>query len=327
MSNVFEMNEFDVFFLSYDEPNADENWNKLTEIAPWAQRIHGVKGFDNAHKACANASTTDRFITIDGDNIVYPVFFEAKIQIPQKYNNCVLSWAAQNIVNGLVYGNGGVKLWTKDFVLNMRTHENAEEGGEQVDFCWDNRYIQLNNVYSDTCANASPFQAFRAGFREGCKMTLDRGGKIDPLTIREMIHWKNLQRLLVWASLGADVENGLWSIYGTRLGIYLTNVDRTWDIAQISDYDWFINFFETEIKPKFEGNTDFCPYTNYKWDRTKLITASSILKEELNKSIGLWIADFNEEQSAFFKKVYQAPKRNVNPMLTEFEVDNPGVNV
>ena len=30
----------------------------------------GVKGFDSAHKACAKASKTDRFITIDGDNIV-----------------------------------------------------------------------------------------------------------------------------------------------------------------------------------------------------------------------------------------------------------------
>lgn len=325
--SVHEMSEFDLFYLSYDEPNCEENWAKLVDLAPWAKRVHGVKGFDSAHKECANQSETARFITIDGDNIVYPELFETKINIPDKYSHCVLSWASRNIINGLIYGNGGVKLWTKEFVLNMRTHENAVEDGEKVDFCWDNSYLQLNNVYSDTCPNASPFQAFRAGFREGCKMTLDKGQRTDSLKIKDQIHWKNLQRLLVWASLGADIENGVWAIYGTRLGIYMSNVDRTWAIEQISDYDWFKNFFAEEIQPKFAGGEEFCPYTNYKWDKNKVILESTRLKDELNKSIGLWIADFNEEQSAFFKNVYVAPKRNVNPMLTEFEADNPGVNV
>ena len=324
---IHNISDFDIFYLSYDEPNCEENWAKLIDIAPWAKRVHGVKGFDSAHKACANQSETERFITVDGDNNVYPEFFDVQINIPEKYNHCVLSWAARNNVNGLIYGNGGLKLWTKDFVLNMRTHENAECDEEKVDFCWADTYLQLNNVYSDTCPNASPFQAFRAGFREGCKMTLDRGARIDGLKIEDIVHWKNLQRLMVWASLGSEIENGIWSIYGTRLGIYMTNVDRKWDIAQISDYAWFKNFFETEIKPKFEGGKEFCPYTNYKWSKEKVQLEASALKDELNKALGIWIADFNDEQSAFFKKVYQAPKRNLNPMLTEFEVDNPGVNV
>lgn len=324
---IHNISDFDIFFLSYDEPNCEENWAKLVEIAPWAKRVHGVKGFDSAHKACANQSETDRFITVDGDNIVYPEFFDVKINIPEKYESYSLSWAARNVMNGLIYGNGGIKLWTKDFVLNMRTHENAERDEEKVDFCWAKTYLQLNNVYSDTCPNGSPFQAFRAGFREGCKMTLDQGARIDGLKIEDIVHWKNLQRLMVWASLGSEIENGIWSIYGTRLGIYMTNVDKTWDIAQISDYDWFINFFEKTVRPMFEGGQEFCPYTNYKWSKDKVQVEATRIKDELNKSLGLWIADFNDEQSAFFKKVYQAPKRNANPMLTEFEVDNPGVNV
>ena len=319
---IHQMNEFDVFFLSFDEPNCEENWAKLQDIAPWAKRVHGVKGFDNAHKECARQSETDRFITVDGDNIVYPQFFETSITIPEKYNHCVLSWAARNVVNGLIYGNGGVKLWTREFVLNMRTHENAVRDEEKVDFCWDGSYIQMNNVYSDTCPNASPFQAFRAGFREGCKMTLDRGQKIKALEIEQTVHWKNMQRLLVWLSLGADAENGVWTILGTRLGLYMTNCQTEWDIAQISDYDWFKQYFKEEIQPKFEGGKEFCPYTNYRWDKDKVVAESTRLKDVLNKELGLWVADFNEEQSAFFKKVYQAPKRNVNPMLTEFEADN-----
>ena len=50
---IHQMNEFDIFFLSFDEPNCEENWAKLQDIAPWAKRVHGVKGFDNAHKECA----------------------------------------------------------------------------------------------------------------------------------------------------------------------------------------------------------------------------------------------------------------------------------
>ena len=60
-----QMSDFDVFYISFDEPKCEENWADLLNKAPWAKRVHGVKGFDAAHKACAEKSETDRFITID----------------------------------------------------------------------------------------------------------------------------------------------------------------------------------------------------------------------------------------------------------------------
>ena len=45
--------EFDVVFLSYDEPNADLHYADLCNKVPWAKRVHGVKGSDAAHKAAA----------------------------------------------------------------------------------------------------------------------------------------------------------------------------------------------------------------------------------------------------------------------------------
>ena len=95
-----QMSEFDIFYISYDEPQKEEFWAKLLDAAPWAKRIDGVKGFDAAHKAAANASETDRFITVDGDNIVHPSFFEAEIDIPEKLSDCVLSWNSVNAING-----------------------------------------------------------------------------------------------------------------------------------------------------------------------------------------------------------------------------------
>lgn len=331
MTKKIPITEFDIFYISYDEPQKEEHWAKLLELAPWAQRVDGVKGFDSAHKRCAELSTTDRFITVDGDNIVYPEFFDLEITIPEKFKDAVLSWGARNSINGLVYGNGGVKLWTKDFVLNMRTHENAVRDQEKVDFCWDDKYIQLNNTYSDTCPNGSPFQAFRAGFREGVKMTLDRGARIEDAVLKS-IHEKNLKRLIIWASIGEDVPNGLWAIYGTRLGLYKCNIEKDFDISLISDYDWFKNYFYTEIAAKFEPFEDYtfefmpdkttCPKTGLIWDNDHLRDACSKLLKPLKQSLGLNIENIGPRESSFFKSIYEAPKRNHNPIITEIEIDS-----
>ena len=68
MAELIDIADIDIVFISYDEPNADRNWIELKKIAPWAKRIHGVKGSDSAHKAAADISDTDRLVTVDGDN-------------------------------------------------------------------------------------------------------------------------------------------------------------------------------------------------------------------------------------------------------------------
>ena len=60
----------DIIFLSYDEPNAEKNYADLCSKIPWAKRVHGVEGSDAAHKACADLSETEYFVTVDADNIV-----------------------------------------------------------------------------------------------------------------------------------------------------------------------------------------------------------------------------------------------------------------
>ena len=74
MSEV-PVTNFDIIFLSYDEDNADENWADLKKKCPWAKRVHGIYGSDAAHKAAAEMSSTDRFITCDADTIIKPEFF------------------------------------------------------------------------------------------------------------------------------------------------------------------------------------------------------------------------------------------------------------
>ena len=68
MAELIDISDIDIVFISYDEPNADKNWIELKKIAPWAKRVHGIKGSDSSHKEAAKISETERVITVDGDN-------------------------------------------------------------------------------------------------------------------------------------------------------------------------------------------------------------------------------------------------------------------
>jgi len=173
---LVDIADLDCIYLSYDEPQKEEFWIKIQNMVPWAKRVDGVKGSDAAHKAAAAASDTERFILIDGDNIPDAEFFDLQLDIKEEYNDCVYRWKARNHINGLMYGNGGLSCWTKTFVNNMRTHEASDGSSDTaVEFCFDNKYIAMHNVYSTTYPNGSEYHAWRAGFREGVKLCLAKG--------------------------------------------------------------------------------------------------------------------------------------------------------
>lgn len=287
----YRIHEFDIVYLSYDEPNAEKNWGDLLNKAPWAKRVHGVKGFDSAHRECAKISTTDRIFTIDGDSIVKPYFFDETVEIEEGQENYIFSWSAMNIVNGLAYGNGGVKLWPREIIANLKSHELADDTSNAVDFCWDFNYFQMNDIVAVTHPNSSPYQAFRAGFREGVKMSLDRGKRVTPEEFRFKVVSANMARLQIWMSVGADVENGLWCIYGSRLGCKMINL-TDWDHALIRDYDWLLEFWDTQ-KDKEDELQDL----------------SIKLGEELREGLKIYIADWDSKESAFFKDVWTNPER------------------
>lgn len=302
----------DVFYISYDEPNAEENWSDLLNKVPWAKRIHGVKGFDAAHKAAAEQSETQRFITVDGDNRVYDRFFDQILDVPdydEQGNNLaesIFSWNAKNLLNELVYGNGGLKCWPKEYTLSIRTHE-ATDDHEGMEFCWKLNYIQMNDVYSEIHQTASAFQAFRAGFREGTKMSLDQGKRVKPQEFADQIWYGNFNRLLTWCNIGSDVDNGLWAIYGARLGCYKTAL-TDWDPNQIADYDWFRDYF-------YKGEA--CEMIDTDHDLyDKVCKLGKILNQELT---GMLLFDPDEITSKFFKQTYVNPGR-LGAMVRENQI-------
>jgi hypothetical protein len=161
----------------------------------------------------------------------------------------VYGWCGRNKINGLRYGNGGLKIWKKDFVVNMRTHEASESDRAQVDFCWEEGYRNFPTVYSDSVINGSPFQAWRAGFREGVKMTLLDGVKVPPMEIKERIWWHNIHRLRMWSTIGSHEEYGLYSILGARMGTWMTNC-TDWNYIDVRDFEILRNMYEQNIDHK-----------------------------------------------------------------------------
>jgi len=97
MAKTFRVIDYDIVYLSYDEPNAEQNYADLCKKVPWAKRVHGVKGSDSAHKAAANLSETDRFITVDGDNRIRDDFLSQSIDFDTNVDltNKVISWTAK----------------------------------------------------------------------------------------------------------------------------------------------------------------------------------------------------------------------------------------
>ena len=299
--NQIDIADLDCIYLSYDEPNKEEHWAKIKNMVPWAKRVDGVKGSDAAHKAAAQASDTSRFILIDGDNIPDPSFFNQTLVLPnEEYENAVFRWRARNHINGLMYGNGGLSSWTRDFVQNMRTHESSDGSVEtQVEFCFDPFYWAMHDCYSKTYPNGSPFQAWRAGFREGVKMSLQRGRKPTIDEFKQQV-LRNLDNLTVWHNIGTDAENGEWAIAGARQGTYMTMLTN-WDYTLVQDFNALATLWETvkDSEPRLLSNR---------------------LGPELGTQLDLPMAILEAEQSAFFKYHYRSDWHNEGIMVREIDV-------
>ena len=282
MASKVRVSDLDFVYISFKEPNKEENWADLKNKVPWAKRVDGVVGFDNAHKAAAEVAETDFFISVDGDNILDERFLLETLDWSKTDQRAVHRWRAENNINGLVYGNGGLVGWQKSTCLNMRTHENADSEN-QIDFCWGVPHENLRNCYSTTIINGSKQQAFVAGYREGVKMSTEKGKPIPAGDFRRI--WpSNLKTLCTWCTIGADVDLGKYAMLGARMGCYNTVIQAGDQHLRIRDLDDMENFYK-EVTPQ---NID-----------TELESYGNSLRQRLD----IPIAEYDEQQSRFYRYV------------------------
>lgn len=300
--NSIDIADLDCIFLTYDEPNKEETWVKIKNMVPWAVRVDGVNGSDAAHKAAADASNTDRFVLIDGDNIPDAKFFNLTLNIDDADTSCVYRWRARNYINGLMYGNGGLSVWSKEFVYDMRTHEASDGTVENdVEFCFYPNYYAMHDCYSTTYPNASAFQAWRAGFREGVKMCLNKGARPTLQEFKQRVHQRNLDHLTVWHNVGRDVDNGIWAIAGARMGTYMTMITPQWNYRTVQDFAELESLWIT-VK-----------------DSNPEILAGRV-SEDLSTQLDLPMTTILGPESAFFKHHYRSNWHNQGIMIKEIDV-------
>jgi hypothetical protein len=212
---------YDIIFISYNEPNADENFAKLRSRFPYAHRVHGIKGIHQAHVAAAKKALTKMFWVVDGDAEIVDTFnFD---YVVSKYDlECVHVWRSRNPVNGLEYGYGGVKLLPKKLTQNMDLTK------PDMTTSISSLFKAIPEVSNVTRFNTDPFNSWKSGFRECCKLA----SKI----IDRQDDTETAERLRVWCEETTDAYAQNGAIMGRDYG--LTNKDNQEALAKINDFDW-----------------------------------------------------------------------------------------
>jgi len=243
-----------VVFLSYDEPCKEQNYEFLLLQRPDCLRVDGVLGSDQAHKACAQRVNTDWLCIVDADSRPKRQFWTEVFTLSEDLLGLdpVLSFSAQNSVNGLCYGNGGIKIWPRRVIEEMQTHEAGLDPGSDLDFCWVLDYVLMPGVWSTTQINHTQEQAWRAGFREGVKFSLIEGRECkDPDQWQRQIEAVNQRRLALWQMVGTDTKNGLWAILGARQGFYRA-LFTDWSTSDAKDFRWLAQEWQRQTDDPLE---------------------------------------------------------------------------
>ena len=300
---------FDVFYVCFDEPNRKENWQSILQQLPQAKKVEGVVGFDKALKTCAEQSETPYFFVIDGDNRLLPDRFVRSLNFDELKDHWVLSWSSMNPVNGLSYGNGGLKLWPKDVALSIETHESAGSDDDKTDYCFIADYFMVDDYCTETVMNNSFTQAFRAGFREGVKMSLAWGKQVElnKNNFEEMLGPQNRMRLQVWCEVGDDCLNGVWGILGARLGL-IKNVIEKFDYQKINSYDWIDQYLVGEILPSLGIRPE--DVESLMWERAPLDRYLEELAGQIQEHLPLALKLYSPIESMEFKKQLVNPPRS-----------------
>ena len=232
----------DVFYISYNEEFADENYEMLTVFAPHAKRIHGVKGIFNAHKQAAENSRTSHFYVVDADAIIEEEFKfmftpskykEAYPNVPE--SECVFTWRSRNPINDLIYGYGAVKLFPRKPFLELTDWSVDMTTSIGCPFV---PKFQISNV---TAFNTDPFNTWKSAFRECVKLSsniIDNNDNID-----------DEYRLKVWCARGAKRQYGEYAMLGAQQGAdFGTEYKKDKDaLKMINDFDWLEKKFDEAI--------------------------------------------------------------------------------
>lgn len=219
----------DVFFISYNEPNAETNWKRVLEKAPWAKRINGVKGIFQAHYAAAEQSETDMFYVVDGDAYLVDNW-KFNYQPGVFDRDCTYVWKSRNPVNGLCYGYGGVKLFCKKEFLKLKTWNTLDMTTGLI-----SKLCFMQKISNITAFNTDEFSTWKSAFRECVKLKYN--------AVKEPKNSEHVKRLAKWKTANwKKKKKPPFSQYATDGAIHADQYFQAHstheDLLKINDMDW-----------------------------------------------------------------------------------------
>ena len=216
---------YDIIFISYNEPQADENFSRLKARFPYAQRVQGITGIHQAHIAAAKKAFTKMFWVVDADAQILDTFNFDHVVSEYDLEN-VHVWRSMNPINDLEYGYGGVKLLPKSLTQNMDISK------PDMTTSISSLFKAMPEISNITAFNVDAFNTWKSAFRECVKLaskTIDRQDDAD-----------TNYRLNVWCTRGIDRQFGRDAIEGAVQGKQygLENKDNNEALKMINDFDW-----------------------------------------------------------------------------------------
>jgi hypothetical protein len=234
--NDIKFPDYDIFFIRYDENNADKNLELLKHRYLNVKVISNVDGIFNAHLAAAQQSDTDFFWVVDADATVIDAF-DFDYRVPEWDFDVVHIWSSINPINLLEYGYGGVKLIPRHLILNA-----DETTAVDVTTSIGANIKVMREVSNINNFATSPLNAWRSAFRECVKLT---SGSIARHNVEE-----TAQRLETWISKGGHRPLGEYVRGGASAGAWYGNEYRgnKEKLAKINDYTWLAHEFDAHVK-------------------------------------------------------------------------------
>jgi hypothetical protein len=216
----YSVRPMDIVFISYDEPGAEQRFNKLKAKFPRAKWCKGVQGQTLAYMTAAMMSETDYFFA------VFPKIdlvddFQFDFQPDRLKNPCHYIFDCYNEVIDCTYGHDGVILYNKRLVL-----ETTSPG---LDFTLSKPVATVPILSAVNRLDETPLLSWRTAFREVIKLKLQKP------TV------ENNYRLKKWLTLGKG-KNAHWVHLGAQDGVKF--IDNGNDPYNSYNFDWIKKYFE-----------------------------------------------------------------------------------
>jgi hypothetical protein len=215
-----------VYFLFTNEANAQENFERLCDKYENVIPVEGTNSIFLSHKRIADQCDYDRFYVVDADCWLVDNFkFQHNIELR---SGSVAVFRAKNPINGLVYGHGGVKLFSKD-CFSLARLERPDMTTSLAD-----EYIKVNILASEHRFNYSPYSTWRTAFREAVKLSAGLNKNNNDQESKD--------RLAMWSTAGIENLYGYFSIQGAKQGIDFAH-DPGNDPNKVNDFEYLRSRF------------------------------------------------------------------------------------